>query len=187
MGIQDRDYWHERQREQEGLPPRREPSFEEPKRRIRILDEVRAPARLKSRSLDNFFKVILLFAAFFVLALLGYRWYVTTLVKDAIGIATGAVEQMTANQAQISARINAQAAEQRKKQEAEKLLLIQKANEERALQLRLQVEHDERVRKREAAFKRFYQPSQACMNEASVECANAFIRAQRAFNEQYKD
>ena len=55
MGIQDRDYWHERQREQEGLPPRR-PNFSKTSggndaqpgrsnRRFRVIDEVRFKAQ----------------------------------------------------------------------------------------------------------------------------------------------
>ena len=54
MGIQDRDYWHERQREQEGLPPKR-PNFSKPSdtasqpvqgnRRFRVIDEVRYKAQ----------------------------------------------------------------------------------------------------------------------------------------------
>lgn len=54
MGIQDRDYWHERQREQEGLPPRR-PNFSkqsanaaqpgQSNRRFRVIDEVRFKAQ----------------------------------------------------------------------------------------------------------------------------------------------
>jgi len=39
---------------------------------------------------------------------------------------------------------------------------------------------------RAAAWAKFYRPSASCRDSVSVECANAYIRAKRAFEAQYK-
>lgn len=41
-------------------------------------------------------------------------------------------------------------------------------------------------RRKEAAWRQFYQPSADCLALASVECGNAYIRARREFEQQYR-
>ena len=44
-----------------------------------------------------------------------------------------------------------------------------------------------RQERREMAWRQFFTPSQECLRDATVECANAYIRAKRKFDEQYRD
>lgn len=71
----------------------------------------------------------------------------------------------------------AQAAEQRRRQEA--------AQQEAQ---RAAVERQRAQRQAEAeAWRKFYQPSPACQRDsATVECANAFMRARKQFEQSYR-
>ncbi len=44
-----------------------------------------------------------------------------------------------------------------------------------------------RQERREIAWRQFFTPAPECLRDATVECANAYIRAKRKFDEQYRD
>ena len=44
-----------------------------------------------------------------------------------------------------------------------------------------------RQERREIAWRHFFTPAPECLRDATVECANAYIRAKRKFDEQYRD
>lgn len=80
MGIQDRDYWNDWQREKEGLKPRSDEHSSVPRsnrRRIRIIDKVRVkpaqqdpePVRIESRDRSYLVGYLL-----FALCLAGLCW-----------------------------------------------------------------------------------------------------------------
>ena len=208
MGIQDRDYWQDWKRGNEGEGPYRKPfpggsgGSGQPSRRFKIIDEVRAPVRRQSQrplpQTDHVPEVLLkkltylaVFVALVVAAMLAYRWYalhqlnqsMLRLMNDVPKAMTAPIQQSL----QVQSQSTHQVEERRKQLALERDLEMQRAIARQELKDRLDREHAERVQRRNAAWERFYQPSHECRRDATVECANAFIRAQRAFSEQYKD
>lgn len=49
------------------------------------------------------------------------------------------------------------------------------------------IEAAQRNEKKEIAWRQFFTPAPECLHDATVECANAHIRAKRKFDEQYRD
>lgn len=87
--------------------------------------------------------------------------------------------QLQAEQSQ--ARLREQ---QRQRAETKAAHLRAQAEAERELALR-QIAVQEAERRKEAAWQTFFQPSQKCLNEFSVDCGNAHMKARREFERQY--
>lgn len=202
MGIQDRDYWQDWMRGNEGEGPYRKPfpggsgGSGNPPRRFKIIDEVREPAGRQLPPQSDHVPEVLLkrltslaaVVGFAVVALLAYRWYALHQLNQSILAFMNEVPKaITAPVQQSVIQSHAQAEERRRQLALERDLEMQRAIARQEMRDRLDREHAERVRRRNAAWERFYQPSYECRRDATVECANAFIRAQKAFNEQYKD
>lgn len=104
----------------------------------------------------------------------GYTYFSTKLLQDVANISADAQTRLK-NQAKAAQLQPAQPQTTR--------------HDEAIAQFRLQeqMELARRNDKREAAWQKYFKPSQKCLDDSSVECANTYIRAKRAFNDQYKD
>lgn len=198
MGIYDRDYyWENRDIDGSRLPPSG--------RRFRVVDEVRYRSSQPSESHSSFRRrssrpvsqqdhvpeallkkltYLALFVALVVAYLLAHRWYALHRIDRIVHSSINALPHAVAAP---QAQLQSQSDERRKQLSLERDLEMQRAIARQKLKDRLDREHAERVKRRSAAWERFYQPSPECLRDATVECANAFIRAQKAFNEKYKD
>lgn len=104
----------------------------------------------------------------------GYTYLSTKLLQDVANISTDAQTRLK-NQA--------------KTDQPQSLQTQSTKHDEAIAQFRQQeqIELARRNNKREAAWQKYFKPSQKCLDDSSVECANTYIRAKRAFNDQYKD
>lgn len=132
--------------------------------------------------------------------------YLADLVKIAVGVFIGglaaafAYEGITALRLEYAAqkavqeirhqsdRANAQAVQQQRQQM--QLQQQQRIDEENARKFEAEQQRAsiDRRERREAAWRAFYIPSQACQEDRTmVACANAHIAAKKRFNDQYVD
>lgn len=140
-------------------------------------DEKDFTSDVLKRALGIFLGGLLLWGAFHV-----YVRYTTRAVLEETG---QALQQISANAQMQSQRIREQQQLRREQQEARRRAeLEQKANAQAAA-ARYAQERAEAERRKEEAWRRFYQPSEECLNTASVECGNAHIRARREFERTY--
>jgi len=96
-------------------------------------------------------------------------------------ISTQAVQELT----NISMQAQQKMREKAVKPEAQELSKHDEAIKQ--FQQQQKAELAMRQERREMAWRQFFTPSQECLRDATVECANAYIRAKRKFDEQYRD
>lgn len=81
-------------------------------------------------------------------------------------------------QAEIAREHYSQRARQQEAQRNEQAARVARTRERQAAQIAAE-------RSKERAWTAFFRPSEQCLNTASVECGNAYIRARREFERKY--
>ena len=174
MGIQDRDWYREELRRKEDL-------YYNPKsfRRPRFSAAAGAPPSRPAGGLSLFVLVLV------VVAVLVSMW-------RSHDPATRR-ERATAEQQH---RAQLEAVERARLADLEQAARLERLRQEQARRQSLRAAQEEATsraaaaaseegRRRAQLWERFYRPDPSCERSASVECANAFIRARRRFDELY--
>lgn len=111
-------------------------------------------------------------------------WRLEQASKEAVKVMKQSMEkiQQGADKLQIEQRQRAVLLEQVRQnslnEEAAKKAAIAAAEQERR----------EKAARKEAAWQKFYQPSDACRHDsADISCANRFMASRKAFEQQYRD
>lgn len=188
MGIQDRDYWRERYSSNEDKePPEGQASgkvYANWGGREPALPAKAAPLSHSPERTLQFLTVVSVIA---VAGFFAYRWHADHSAQIALERAHQMAQKTALEQQQAAANSRALAVASEQRLAAERQRQAQKSSEQFAQFQRQDAEHRQRDKKKEDAWRRFYKPSADCSSDAFVECGNAYIRARRAFEAQYKD
>jgi uncharacterized protein HemX len=178
MGVQDREwYWEERRR--------KEQLYYNPKvfrRRKRPTPNSDAHSR---RAAPIFQRLLLLCVAVLCLGVFVSQWRRHDI--SARKEAAAAVEQQKLR-LQAAERDRAMLAEHqtnRERSEQDAASRLRAVSAQREADARARISAADESRRHRESWERFYKPDPACERSATVECANAFIRARRRFEETY--
>ena len=178
MGVQDREwYWEERRRKEKlHYNPK---FFRRPRSAASATDHAPGPTSSTWR------RAALLFLAIIGIAFFVAQWRSHDMATRRMAEAAEkeqklrlqALEKERIELAEMQAR-----AARHQREEANRLRAISAQRE--GAQRAQTAEIDEQGRRAEL-WKKFYKPAPGCERSATVECANAFIRARRQFDESY--
>jgi ABC-type multidrug transport system fused ATPase/permease subunit len=174
MGVQDRDWYRDELRRKENL-------YYNPK----IFRRPRVAAADSRRSSRWFRRLGLLVLLLVILAVFVGMWRSHDQATR---------RQREADEQQRRAQL--QAVERERLVRLEQAARLERLQEEEARRQRVRAAQQEAAsaaaaaaadegRRRSQLWERFYRPDPTCERSASVECANAFIRARRRFEELY--
>lgn len=111
----------------------------------------------------------------------GYHYYVTYYVPKMAAAMMAPLNQQAERALEQSRRLQAEAAQRREdeaRRKAEAAAAIERAQQEAAA----------RMARKDAAWLAYYKPTAKCKDDpVTVDCANAHIRAKKAFEGSYKD
>jgi preprotein translocase subunit SecF len=180
MGIQDRDYWRDRynQNSQTGSV---DPTHW---RHDEIAQRPAVRSKYQPEQLLMVVTVVFLVA---IAAFFGFDYLskhkaqqLQVQIQDAQARATAQAREQALQRAQLRHQ-------KAKQEEAKRQLQLAQAQQVQSQMPTHNQQGLEAQARKEAAWNKFYQPAPQCMHDATVQCANAFIRAKRTFEAQYKD
>lgn len=178
MGIQDRDYWRDRYNHRSHAGDADPTHWRH--------DELHIPTTPAAKQQpEQLLRAVTAVFALGIAAFFGFTYWSTDQQSQAQIQMQDAQARATA-QAREQAMQRAQLLNQQAKQQEARRKLQQAQSQNRQIELQdVQQQSLDAQRRKEAAWNKFYQPSPQCLRDATVECANAFIRAKRKFEAQY--
>jgi hypothetical protein len=135
--------------------------------------------------LGDVFKIALGIALGGVMLWIGAEYYMRYRIKQAAAVIEHAAHEMAAGIGEAQRRaLEAQAARRRTQEQQAKLDQMRRSAAVQAAADRATARQKAEAAKA-AAWAAFYQSTQECLEQASVECGNAHIRARREFERKY--